>query len=207
MQSALAVDLGGTNLRVAIVCMGGRVVKKYTQPNPKTFEARMNLILKMCTDAMQDAVCLNCRILGVGVSTGGRVNPQEGVVLHSTKLIQEWSSVDLRTPISDALHLPVWVDNDGNCAALAERKFGHGKGVENFVTVITGTGIGGGIIHHNELVHGSTFCAAELGHIMVSLEGPECSSGMALQREAKRLHDEDLLTVEGMDMKLMEPIT
>lgn len=75
-----------------------------------------------------------------GVSTGGRVNPQEGVVLHSTKLIKEWSSVDLRTPISDALHLPVWVDNDGNCAALAERKFGHGQGVESFVTVITGTG-------------------------------------------------------------------
>uniref|UniRef100_A0AAQ6AA69 UDP-N-acetylglucosamine 2-epimerase domain-containing protein n=1 Tax=Amphiprion ocellaris TaxID=80972 RepID=A0AAQ6AA69_AMPOC len=143
-QSALAIDLGGTNLRVAIVCMRGKVVKKYTQPNPKTFEARMHLILKMCTDAMRDAVCLNCRILGVG--------------------------------------------------------------------------IGGGIIHHNELVHGSTFCAAELGHIMVSLDGPDCScgshgcieayaSGMALQKEAKRLHDEDLLKVEGMDMKLSEPIT
>ena len=61
-------------------------------------------------------------------------------------------------------------------------------------------GIGGGIIHHHELVHGSTFCAGELGHIMVSLDGPECmcgsrgcveayASGMALQREAKRLHD------------------
>ncbi|XP_034750555.1 bifunctional UDP-N-acetylglucosamine 2-epimerase/N-acetylmannosamine kinase isoform X2 [Etheostoma cragini] len=217
-QSALAVDLGGTNLRVAIVSMRGKIVQKYAQPNPKTFEARMQLMLKMCADAMQDAVRNNCRILGVGVSTGGRVNPQEGVVLHSTKLIQDWSSVDLRTPISDALHLPVWIDNDGNCAALAERKFGHGKGVENFVTVITGTGIGGGIIHHNELVHGSTFCAAELGHIMVSLEGPECScgsrgcieayaSGFALQREAKRLHDEDLLKVDGMDMKLTESIT
>lgn len=68
------------------------------------------------------------------------MNPQDGVVLHSTKLIKEWSSVDIRTPLSSALHLPVWVDNDGNCAALAERKFGHGKGVENFVTVITGTG-------------------------------------------------------------------
>lgn len=76
-----------------------------------------------------------------GVSTGGRVNPQDGVVLHSTKLINEWSSVDIRTPLSSALHLPVWVDNDGNCAALAERKFGHGKGVENFVTIITGTGL------------------------------------------------------------------
>lgn len=218
MQSALAVDLGGTNLRVAIVSMKGNIVKKYCYPNPRTFNDRMQLILKMCSDAIQDAVCLNCRILGIGVSTGGRVNPHDGLVLHSTKLIEQWSSVDLRTPISDALHLPVWVDNDGNCAALAERKFGHGKGVENFVTVITGTGIGGGIIHHNELVHGSTFCAAELGHIIVSLEGPECScgshgcieayaSGMALQREAKRLHDEDLLKVEGMDVKLSDPVT
>uniref|UniRef100_A0A8C8DI77 Glucosamine (UDP-N-acetyl)-2-epimerase/N-acetylmannosamine kinase n=1 Tax=Oryzias sinensis TaxID=183150 RepID=A0A8C8DI77_9TELE len=143
-QSALAVDLGGTNLRVAIVCMRGKILKKYTENNPRTFEDRMELILKMCKDAVQDAVSINCRILGVG--------------------------------------------------------------------------IGGGIIHHHELIHGSTFCGAELGHIMVSLEGPECScgsrgcieayaSGMALQREAKMLHDEDLLKVEGMDMKICEPIT
>ncbi|XP_061101466.1 bifunctional UDP-N-acetylglucosamine 2-epimerase/N-acetylmannosamine kinase-like isoform X2 [Conger conger] len=217
-QSALAVDLGGTNLRVAIISMKGKIVKKYTQANPKTYEERIELILRMCVDATLEAVRFNCRVLGVGISTGGRVNPQEGVVLHSTKLIQEWSSVDLRTPISDKLHLPVWVENDGNCAALAERKFGHGQGVEDFVTVITGTGIGGGIMQHGELIHGSSFCAAELGHIMVSLDGPECScggrgcaeayaSGLALQREAKRLHDEDLLLVEGMSLKKEEPVS
>ncbi|XP_037545678.1 bifunctional UDP-N-acetylglucosamine 2-epimerase/N-acetylmannosamine kinase isoform X2 [Nematolebias whitei] len=143
-QSALSVDLGGTNLRVAIICMKGNIVKKYTEANPKAYADRIRLILKMCKDAVRDAVHLNCRILGVG--------------------------------------------------------------------------IGGGIIHQNELIHGSTFCAAELGHIRVSLEGPECScgshgcieayaSGMALQREAKRLHDDDLLKVEGMDIKLSEPIT
>ncbi|XP_064901638.1 bifunctional UDP-N-acetylglucosamine 2-epimerase/N-acetylmannosamine kinase isoform X7 [Columba livia] len=217
-QSALAVDLGGTNLRVAIVSMKGEIVKKYTQLNPKTYEDRLELILKMCVEAASEALTVNCRILGVGISTGGRVNPREGIVLHSTKLIQEWSSVDLRTPISDALHLPVWVDNDGNCAALAERKFGHGKGIENFVTLITGTGIGGGIVHQHELIHGSSFCAAELGHIVVSLDGPEClcgsqgcieayASGIALQREAKRLHDEDLLLVEGMSMKKEEVVS
>uniref|UniRef100_A0A8C8AWZ0 Bifunctional UDP-N-acetylglucosamine 2-epimerase/N-acetylmannosamine kinase n=1 Tax=Otus sunia TaxID=257818 RepID=A0A8C8AWZ0_9STRI len=217
-QSALAVDLGGTNLRVAIVSMKGEIVKKYTQLNPKTYEDRLELILKMCIEAASEAVNVNCRILGVGISTGGRVNPREGIVLHSTKLIQEWSSVDLRTPISDALHLPVWVDNDGNCAALAERKFGHGKGIENFVTLITGTGIGGGIVHQHELIHGSSFCAAELGHIVVSLDGPEClcgsqgcieayASGIALQREAKKLHDEDLLLVEGMSMKKEEVVS
>uniref|UniRef100_A0A8C1QY24 Glucosamine (UDP-N-acetyl)-2-epimerase/N-acetylmannosamine kinase n=1 Tax=Cyprinus carpio TaxID=7962 RepID=A0A8C1QY24_CYPCA len=142
-QSALAVDLGGTNLRVAIVCMKGKVVKKYMQLNPKTFEERIELMLTMCKQAMADAVHLNCRILGVG--------------------------------------------------------------------------IGGGIIQHNELIHGSTFCAAELGHIVVSLEGPECmcgshgcieaySSGLALQREAKRLHDEDLLLVEGMSVNNKEQV-
>lgn len=61
-------------------------------------------------------------------------------------------------------------------------------------------GIGGGIVHQHELIHGSSFCAAELGHIVVSLDGPEClcgsqgcieayASGIALQREAKKLHD------------------
>ncbi|XP_004631902.2 bifunctional UDP-N-acetylglucosamine 2-epimerase/N-acetylmannosamine kinase isoform X3 [Octodon degus] len=216
--SALAVDLGGTNLRVAIVSMKGEIVKKYTQFNPKTYEERINLILQMCVEAAAEAVKLNCRILGVGISTGGRVNPQEGIVLHSTKLIQEWNSVDLRTPLSDTLHLPVWVDNDGNCAAMAERKFGQGKGLENFVTLITGTGIGGGIIHQHELIHGSSFCAAELGHLVVSLDGPDCScgshgcieayaSGMALQREAKKLHDEDLLLVEGMSVPKDEAVS
>ncbi|XP_004392342.1 PREDICTED: bifunctional UDP-N-acetylglucosamine 2-epimerase/N-acetylmannosamine kinase isoform X3 [Odobenus rosmarus divergens] len=142
--SALAVDLGGTNLRVAIVSMKGEIVKKYTQFNPKTYEERINLILQMCVEAAAEAVKLNCRILGVG--------------------------------------------------------------------------IGGGIIHQHELIHGSSFCAAEFGHLVVSLDGPDCScgshgcieayaSGMALQREAKKLHDEDLLLVEGMSVLKDEAVS
>ncbi|KAJ8382336.1 hypothetical protein SKAU_G00031140 [Synaphobranchus kaupii] len=189
-QSALAVDLGGTNLRVAIISM-------------KMLQSR----LWTSTAESWVWVCLRA----------GRVNPQEGVIMESTKLIPEWTDVDIRTPLSDALHLPVWVDNDGNCAALAERKFGHGRGVENFVTIITGTGIGGGIVQHGELIHGSNFCAAELGHITVSLDGPECkcgsrgcveayASGLALQREAKKLHDADLLIMEGLRLKSEESV-
>ncbi|KAM9331274.1 bifunctional UDP-N-acetylglucosamine 2-epimerase/N-acetylmannosamine kinase isoform 2-T2 [Gastrophryne carolinensis] len=143
-QSALAIDLGGTNLRIAIVSMKGEIIKKYVQPNPKTYEDRIKLILKMSVEAALEAVALNCRILGVG--------------------------------------------------------------------------IGGGVIHNNELVHGSSFCAGELGHIMVSFDGPECScgsrgcieafaSGIALQREAKKLHDDDLLLVEGMSLKNDEFVT
>uniref|UniRef100_A0A8C7E579 Glucosamine (UDP-N-acetyl)-2-epimerase/N-acetylmannosamine kinase n=1 Tax=Naja naja TaxID=35670 RepID=A0A8C7E579_NAJNA len=143
-QSALAVDLGGTNLRVAIVSMKGEIVKKYIQLNPKTYEDRIALILKMCMEAASEAVDLNCRILGVG--------------------------------------------------------------------------IGGGIIHQNELIHGSSFCAAELGHIVVAMDGPQClcgnhgcieayASGIALQREAKKLHDEDSLLIGDMSMKKEDIIT
>uniref|UniRef100_A0A6I8SN30 Glucosamine (UDP-N-acetyl)-2-epimerase/N-acetylmannosamine kinase n=1 Tax=Xenopus tropicalis TaxID=8364 RepID=A0A6I8SN30_XENTR len=142
--SALAVDLGGTNLRIGIVSMTGEIIKKYVQPNPKTYEDRIELILKMCVEAASEAVKLNCRILGVG--------------------------------------------------------------------------IGGGVIHNHELVHGSSFCAGELGHIMVSFDGPDCmcgsrgcveayASGIALQREAKKLHDEDMLLVEGMSVKNDESVS
>ncbi|CAJ0951508.1 unnamed protein product [Ranitomeya imitator] len=78
--------------------------------------------------------------------------------------------------------------------------------------------IGGGVVHHNELIHGSSFCAGELGHIMVSFDGPDCmcgshgcieayASGIALQREAKKLHDDDLLLVEDMSLKNDECVT
>ncbi|XP_078742015.1 bifunctional UDP-N-acetylglucosamine 2-epimerase/N-acetylmannosamine kinase, partial [Lampetra fluviatilis] len=139
VQSALAIDLGGTNLRVAIVTSKGDIVWKVQVDNPRTYEERMKLMLSLCHEGMSQALSLNCRVLGVGVSTGGRVDPHEGVILHATAIISEWSSVDVRSPLSDSLHLPVWVDNDGNCAALGERKFGVARGVDDFVTVVTGT--------------------------------------------------------------------
>ncbi|GCB83258.1 hypothetical protein scyTo_0023659, partial [Scyliorhinus torazame] len=65
-QSALAVDLGGTNLRVAIIDMKGDIIKKYTRANPRTYEERIELIVKLCVEAASESVKLNCRILGVG---------------------------------------------------------------------------------------------------------------------------------------------
>lgn len=198
-QSALAVDMGGTQLRVAVVAANGEIKLRKSRPTPHTDnEDRMKALLELLVEAIKDSVALNCRVLGVGISTGGRVNSKEGLVMHSTKAIEGWSEIDLRTPIETTLHLPVWVDNDGNCAALGERKYGKGKGVKDFITIATGTGIGGGVVLDKHLVHGTNFCAAELGHIKVSMDGPACqcgshgcveaySSGSALKREAIRL--------------------
>ncbi|XP_070540012.1 bifunctional UDP-N-acetylglucosamine 2-epimerase/N-acetylmannosamine kinase-like isoform X2 [Ptychodera flava] len=218
IQSALAVDLGGTNLRVAIISKKGEIIEMFSKPTPPTNQVKMEVLLNMLVEASQKAIGHNCRILGVGVSTGGRVNPHEGLVMHSTKALDGWSDVDLRTPISSKLHLPVWVDNDGNCAALGERKFGHGKGIDDFLAIATGTGIGGGLVLNGNLVHGSNFCAAELGHIAVSLDGPHCgcgsrgcveaySSGIAFTREARRLYKAGQLIVDGMKIDTNEELS
>ncbi|XP_022091734.1 bifunctional UDP-N-acetylglucosamine 2-epimerase/N-acetylmannosamine kinase-like isoform X1 [Acanthaster planci] len=217
-QSALAVDLGGTQLRVALIENHGEILAQTSHPTPKTNEERMSKLLEMLMNLAQKAISLNCRVLGVGISTGGRVDPGGGVVKHSTKALEGWSEIDLRTPISSMLHLPVWVDNDGNCAALGVRAFGCGKGVEDFVTIATGTGIGGGIVLGGKLIHGTEFCAAELGHTKVSLGGPTCqcggtgcveaySSGLALQQEALRLYAEGNLLTEGFHLENNEKIT
>lgn len=140
MQLMLKMCTDATRDAVSLNCrvLGVGMKNTLTHINEwKPFAMLTNLVIHYQNEV---SLLLLKSIHILGVSTGGRVNPQEGVVLHSTKLIEEWSSVDLRTPIADVLQLPVWVDNDGNCAALAEKKFGHGKGVENFVTVITGTG-------------------------------------------------------------------
>ncbi|XP_071792894.1 bifunctional UDP-N-acetylglucosamine 2-epimerase/N-acetylmannosamine kinase-like isoform X2 [Asterias amurensis] len=203
-QSALAVDLGGTHLRVALVDNHGTILIQESSATPASNEERMTRLLEMLMNISQKAISLNCRVLGVGISTGGRVDPSQGVVKHSTKALEGWSEIDLRTPISSLLHLPVWVDNDGNCAALGVRAFGCGKGIDDFVTIATGTGIGGGVVLGGKLIHGTNFCAAELGHTKVSLGGPVCqcggtgcveaySSGLALQKEAQRLHADGAL--------------
>ncbi|XP_033098876.1 bifunctional UDP-N-acetylglucosamine 2-epimerase/N-acetylmannosamine kinase-like isoform X2 [Anneissia japonica] len=208
IQSALAVDLGGTHLRVAIVTNSGEIVHKLSKSTPDTNEGKLLELLNMLQEASVKAIDLNCRVLGVGISTGGRVNPRSGIVMHSTKALDGWDEIDLRSPISAKLHLPVWVDNDGNCAALGERKFGHGKNVEDFITIATGTGIGGGIVLGSKLIHGNNFCAAELGHVKVSLDGPAClcgssgcaeayASGAALQRAAVKLNEAGELFTNG----------
>ncbi|XP_072177167.1 bifunctional UDP-N-acetylglucosamine 2-epimerase/N-acetylmannosamine kinase-like [Diadema setosum] len=218
-QSALAVDMGGTQLRVAVVAANGEIKLRLSKPTPhEGNEERMKTLLELLIEAMRQSYAINCRVLGVGISTGGRVNSKEGLVMHSTKAIDGWSDIDLRTPIENTLHLPVWVDNDGNCAALGERKFGRGKDVKDFITIATGTGIGGGVILDKHLVHGTNFCAGELGHMKVSLDGPSCqcgsngcveaySSGLALQREAVKLHQAGELLAEGVSINNDEEVT
>ena len=88
-----------------------------------------------------------------------------------------WMNIPIKELLSSKLNLPVYIDNDANCAIYAEHNYGVAKGFSNAVMLTLGTGIGGSIIINQKIYRGSTQTASELGHITISNKGPKCSCG------------------------------
>jgi predicted NBD/HSP70 family sugar kinase len=209
-QAAIAVDLGGTQLRAAVVDGSGRVLARRAASTPRGRDAIVAAMVDLVAWAREEAVALGACPVGVGVSTGGRVDALRGIVVDSTALLEGWADVPVARLLGQATGLPVRVDNDGHCAALAERRFGAGRAIQHFVTVVVGTGVGGGVVCDGELVRGAANAAGELGHVSIDADGPACScgnrgcveryaSGSGLAERARDLARAGQLRVEGAD--------
>lgn len=174
---SVAIDLGGTNLRMGVVDEYGQVIHWEQLAAPSGREAIVNSIQVLVENGLSAAASLGYDVAGVGVSSGGRVDFRSGVIIDSTLLLAGWMNVPLKKMLEECINIPVFVDNDGNCSALAERRFGSGKGVNDFISLIIGTGIGGGIFTGGKLLRGANNFASEIGHISVDADGPQCSCG------------------------------
>ncbi len=108
----------------------------------------------------------------IGVGVPCTIDRARGVAISAVNL--PLIDVPIRDIVSERLGLPTFVDNDANCAALAEHRFGAAKGARNAIVLTIGTGIGGGLIVDGELYRGSTGAGAELGHIVIDAAGPPC---------------------------------
>jgi len=176
-QVAIAIDLGGTNLRMGVIDATGAILHWQQENTPATRQAVIDLIVAKVRDGLGLARGDGLNVEGVGISSGGRVNFKSGIIVHSTALLPDWKNVRIREAIEQSLHVPAAVDNDGNCSAVAERVFGKAKSVGNFISVALGTGIGGGIYVDGKLLRGENNYAAEIGHVTVKADGPKCSCG------------------------------
>ena len=105
----------------------------------------------------------------------GQVLPGDGIVKFAPNLA--WHNVDLKAAIRNELNIPVVVLNDVRAGTWGEWKFGGGKGVEDIVCLMIGTGIGGGAVIGGKLMSGVNNSAGELGHFTVELKGPKCTCG------------------------------
>ncbi|MFA4874455.1 MAG: ROK family protein [bacterium] len=171
---AVGVDLGGTNLRAAAVDDAGSILVSRSVPvGDRSAKAVIAEIADMVR-AIENELGMRPAVVGCGVP--GIVDSERGVVYASPHFPQ-WRDEALRDSLADEVKLPVAMDNDANCHALAEAMLGAGKGSRNVIMLTLGTGIGGGLVLDGKIFRGDCGFAGEVGHIVVEPEGEPCGCG------------------------------
>lgn len=115
------------------------------------------------------------RLLGIGVGVNGIVDAESGTSLVAPHF--GWRDVPLAAPLAAHFGIPVYLENDARTLTIAEQWFGAGRGVEHFVTIVVGYGIGAGVVTNGQVYRGAQGGAGEFGHIVLQLDGPRCSCG------------------------------
>jgi glucokinase len=174
----ISVDLGGTNLKVAILDLKYKFIDKEVLSTQR-FRKKENLISAICysvNSIIENNKLRKKDILGLGLGLPGPVDEKAGIV-HFFPNIPGWREVNLKNILEKRLRLPVFLDNDAKLMALAEYRLGHAAGFKNALCITLGTGVGGGIIIEGRLYRGENNAAGEIGHVPVNEKGPRCNCG------------------------------
>jgi glucokinase len=171
VETALAIDVGGTKLAVGRVDAGGRLSDRRVAPTPAQGDAEE---LWGALAGLVDQVFRGDEAV-VGVGTGGPMEP--GGTTVSPLNIPAWDEFPLRPRLADLTGLPVHVDNDAKALALGEGWVGAARGVRDFVAMVVSTGVGGGIVLDGRLLEGAGGNAGHIGHVIVEPDGRLCGCG------------------------------
>lgn len=173
---AIGIDLGGTKLRAALVDTSGNVVRHNHVLTDATGGPKA-VLDQICSlvDDMRANVAPSA-VLGVGMAAAGPIDTVAGLAV-GTPTLKGWEHVPLVSVLERELLLPVRVENDGVAAANGEWLFGAGRGVGNLVYVTVSTGIGGGVVLDNRVLHGRRGMAGHIGHMTVMRDGELCPCG------------------------------
>jgi glucokinase len=174
----IGMDLGGTKILAAVVDQEGHIVAE-AKLRTKAERGPGVVIDRMAETARQAARQAGVdwgAVNGVGIGAPGPMNPETGVVYNPPNL-PGWDEIALGPRLSEALEIPVYVENDVNLGTLGEHALGAGRGTKDMVGVFVGTGVGGGLILDGKLRSGFRHAAAEVGHMIVMADGPVCGCG------------------------------
>lgn len=172
----LAVDLGGTNLRVAAVDLTGSILHHAKSPTPRSHDGTeivrlMGELAEKCRQALDGQTAL-----AIGAAIPATLDTRAGRVMRAPNL-PELDGFELGKAIADELKTPVIIENDATSAAIGENWLGTSRGVQNSILITLGTGVGGGIIINGEPLRGPDGTAGEIGHICVEPRGVPCGCG------------------------------
>ncbi len=174
----IGIDLGGTNIAAGIVNDAFEILCKASIPTraERTSEAIADDMAALCHTVCEKAGIAPSEIASVGIAAPGIANHDDGVIEYSCNL--PFRKFPICAYIKDRFSAPyVFVENDANAAAWGEVIAGAAKGTRNSVMITLGTGVGGGIIIDGKVTSGFNYAGAELGHIVISVDGQPCGCG------------------------------
>ena len=171
----VGVDLGGTNVRAAVLDRATETVIARSENSPSLATEGMTRTAGQIAHAVESALSAanvqKDEVLGVGIAVPGHVKAVEGIVKWAPNFKDQWKEVPIAKLVETTLGVPVKIGNDANLAALGEFRFGAGRTVRHMSMVTLGTGIGGGIIIDGRLLEGHDGGAGEIGHMIVDPGG------------------------------------
>ena len=171
----LGIDLGGTQLRVAVIDRKGELLRRAAVATDVAGGPNA-IIAQMVVLAAEVSKGFDGRISAAGVSSPGPLDLDNGRT-SDLPTLPGWLNFPLRDTLAEKMAMPVVLENDGVAAANGEWKFGAGRGLNNIVYVTISTGIGGGVVVDGHLMHGRRGMAGHVGHMMVDPNGPICGCG------------------------------
>lgn len=162
------MDIGGTAIKSIVMDATGKTIRElalesHAQTGPEQLRAQMRAVVEAHT---KEGLKISC----VGVGCAGSVDGHQGLVRYSPNFAAG-RNLNLKDWVEEDFGLPCVVENDANCAVVAEWKLGKGKGKQNIVLITLGTGVGGGLILNNRLFRGSTGTGGEIGHFSIDANG------------------------------------
>lgn len=176
----LALDLGGTHLRTAVVAPDGRIHERRRTRTPLTEGG--DAIVATAIDeltAVRDAWLARGGDApgAVGISSPGPLDPRTGIIIDPPNMGESFWGLALGPRLGEALGVPFAMERDTNVAVMGETAFGAGRGFRDVIYLTVSTGVGGGIITDGRLLAGPDGVAGELGHLTVDYAGPACGCG------------------------------
>lgn len=163
----IGVDVGGTKVLAGRIAADGSREAEHSVP---TVTSGAEALLHQIADVV--GTLRTAAVEAVGIGIPGTVDQRAGALVMAINL--PLGDVPVRDHLEDLLGLPVELDNDGNCAGLAEHVHGAARGTEHSITLTLGTGVGGGVVNDGRVLRGARGAGIELGHVVLDLHGPPC---------------------------------
>jgi glucokinase len=210
MSNHIAVDVGGTQMRAACYAPNSLTPIKFDRistqvPHATPLERLVELIETVTPDGGD--------VAAIAVAVPGPTNPYQGII-YTAPNIPGWLNLAIGPILEERFRIPVQLGNDANLAALGEWQFGAGQGHHHLIYLTVSTGIGAGILVDDRLLLGVDGLAAELGHVIILPDGPECGCGKRGHLEAvssgtaiARWVEQQIFAGEPSSLAGLQPLT